>query len=116
MKRFLKNLSATLLITCLAFGIFSGCGASQKEAPETVETIHTEVAQETEPQVQETKDYASMVKLNLASETAKQEVTVKTFVDGDTTHFNVPDSIDPDGVLRARYLAINTPESTGKIE
>ena len=50
------------------------------------------------------------------SETAKQTVTVKMFIDGDTTHFYVPTSVSPNGVLMARYLAINTPESTGKIE
>ncbi len=61
-------------------------------------------------------DYAGMVKLNLSSETVKQEVSVKTFVDGDTTHFLVPTSVLPSGVLKARYLAINTPEITGKVE
>jgi len=61
-------------------------------------------------------DFAGSVTLNMLSETVKQEVTVKTFIDGDTTHFHVPASFSPDGVLKARYLAINTPESTGKIE
>lgn len=61
-------------------------------------------------------DYAAQVKLNWASDTLKQEVTVKTFVDGDTTHFFVPEAIVETGVLKARYLAVNTPESTGKIE
>ena len=61
-------------------------------------------------------DYAASVRLNWKSETAKQEVTVESFVDGDTTHFTVPKEIAADGVLKARYLAINTPESTGKIE
>ena len=61
-------------------------------------------------------DFASSVTLDMNSETAKAEVTVKTFVDGDTTHFHVSESVMPSGVLKARYLAINTPESTGKIE
>ena len=52
----------------------------------------------------------------MSSETKKQAVTVKTYVDGDTTHFNVPEDVIPGGVLKARYLAIDTPESTGKIE
>ena len=52
----------------------------------------------------------------MASETVKAEVTVKTFVDGDTTHFNVPSDVSESGVLRARYLAVNTPEITGKVE
>ena len=61
-------------------------------------------------------DWAGSVTLDMQSETAKQEVTVRTFVDGDTTHFNVPTEIEPSGVLKARYIAINTPESTGRIE
>ena len=61
-------------------------------------------------------DYASQVKLDRNSGTLQIEATVKSFIDGDTTHFNVDSSVCPDGVLKARYLAINTPESTGKIE
>lgn len=61
-------------------------------------------------------DYAATVKFDPNSGRAYTEATVKTFVDGDTTHFNVPTSVIPSGVLKARYLAINTPESTGQIE
>ena len=61
-------------------------------------------------------DYAAQIALNMASETVKQEVTVKTFIDGDTTHFNVPESVMSSGVFKARYLAVDTPESTGKVE
>ena len=58
-------------------------------------------------------DYAAQVKFNSASGRAYIKATVKTFVDGDTTHFDVSDrKIAPTGVLKARYLAINTPEST----
>ena len=62
------------------------------------------------------RDFASEVKLNMHSETVKQAVTVHSFVDGDTTHFDVPASVVDSGLLKARYLAVNTPESTGKIE
>ena len=51
-----------------------------------------------------------------SADTVKQEVTVKSFIDGDTTHFLVPEDVNPEGILKARYLAVNTPESTGKIE
>ena len=61
-------------------------------------------------------DYASGVKFDPTSGRNYQEVTVKTLVDGDTTHFNVPTSISKTGTIKARYLAINTPESTGQIE
>ena len=64
------------------------------------------------------KDFAAELKLDMSSNTKKQEVTVKTYIDGDTTHFYLPQGSDvtADGVIKARYLAINTPESTGKIE
>ncbi len=61
-------------------------------------------------------DFVDQLKLDMSTGTAKQEVTVKLFVDGDTTHFNFPGGDFPNGVLKARYLAVNTPESTGKIE
>lgn len=61
-------------------------------------------------------DYVSELKLDMDSPTLKQEATVKAYVDGDTTHFYVPKSVSSSGVLKARYLAINTPESTGRIE
>lgn len=72
-------------------------------------------------------DYVSSLKLDFSSNTKKQEVKVRLFVDGDTTHFdpitnstltpyNAADFEDTDGYIKARYIAINTPESTGKIE
>ena len=61
-------------------------------------------------------DFAGQLRLNMASETVQTHATVKTFVDGDTTHFLVPESVAASGVLRARYLAVNTPETTGKVE
>jgi endonuclease YncB( thermonuclease family) len=64
----------------------------------------------------ESVDYASSVKLDMNSPYKKQEVTVKLHIDGDTVHFNVPNSVNATGVLKARFLAVNTPESTGKIE
>ena len=62
-------------------------------------------------------DYVSQLKLDMDSETNKMVVTVKTYVDGDTTHFNDPNNeISDTGTIKARYIAINTPESTGRIE
>ena len=91
-----KFLSLILLL-CMVVGMMAGC-VNNSGKPEFI-------------------DYAAQVTLNLESdETIKQVVTVKNYIDGDTTHFNVPTSIEPSGVLKARYLACNTPESTGKIE
>lgn len=61
-------------------------------------------------------DYVGKTKLVMESNTKKLEVTVKSFIDGDTTHFNVPSDFSADGTLKARYMGVNTPESTGKIE
>ena len=61
-------------------------------------------------------DYVSQLDFNRGSETVKAEVTVKTYVDGDTVHFHVDEQVCESGVLKARFLAINTPECTGKIE
>lgn len=110
METTFKKAVSLFFISCLMFGVLSGCGAAEDQT--ALETADT--APMTQPA--EVQDYASAIKLDMNSETAKQEVTVHTFVDGDTTHFNVPSSVSSDGVLKARYLAINTPESTGKIE
>ena len=62
-------------------------------------------------------DYVAQTKLDMASESLKIEATVKSYIDGDTTHFHVSPSAEfPDGVVKARYLAIDTPESTGRLE
>lgn len=62
-------------------------------------------------------DYVAATKLDMTSETKKAEATVRSFIDGDTTHFYVTDTeMAPEGVVKARYLAIDTPESTGRIE
>ena len=68
------------------------------------------------------KDYVSKLKLDMSTDSLKQEVTVYKNIDGDTTHFKfkdsskLPEAAKEDGYFKARYMAINTPESTGKIE
>ncbi len=103
----LKKLTVLALVLCLTLSLF-GCTEQKQDS--------TTPPAATEAQSQETVDYASAVKLDMDSPTAKQEVTVKLFIDGDTTHFHVPTSVMANGVLKARYLAVDTPESTGKIE
>ena len=100
-----RKLLALCLVLCLILSVLAGCG----ENPQPTEPGTT-------PSGGETVDYAGQLKLNMSSSTLKQDVTVKTYVDGDTVHFNVPADVMPGGVLKARFLAINTPESTGKIE
>ena len=108
----LKRYLSLLMALILAVGLLAGCGEKAPDEGPTKPAPTGNSNSDTEDSV----DYAGAVKLNMSSGTAKQEVTVKQFVDGDTTHFFVPSSVMPGGVLKARYLAVNTPESTGKIE
>ena len=114
---YLKKSVILLLIVSLLVSCLYGCAETPAQPAETPQVIATEAPAAVEETVaMETVDYAASVKLDMSSETAKQAVTVKMFIDGDTTHFYVPTSVSGNGVLKARYLAINTPESTGKIE
>ena len=64
-------------------------------------------------------DYVSELKLDMNSDRAKiVDPKVHIYIDGDTTHFEIPTSVIPEanGILKARYISINTPESTGRIE
>lgn len=103
MKKFIKILSV-LMIVCLMLVVAVACNGDNGEGDggNTPEIEHV--------------DYVSQLTLDMNSTTLKQEVTVYNHVDGDTVHFNVPNSIRANGVLKARFLAVNTPESTGKIE
>lgn len=94
--KYTTKLLSVVLVVCMILCAFVACTPEENE-PEHV-------------------DYAASVKLDMNSSTLKEEVTVKSYIDGDTTHFHVPASVSPTRVLKARYLAINTPESTGKIE
>ena len=104
-----KKIVSLLLALCLVLGLAAGCGSDDKGGKN---------AEATDPAA-EFIDYAGQVELDMESDSAKCVLTVadiKGYVDGDTTHFYVPTSVSPNGVLKARYLAVNTPESTGKIE
>lgn len=106
MKYFSKIL-ILLLALVMATGCFAACG----------ETTPSDGTGESQSGVsEEFVDYASTVKFDPNSGRANTSATVKTYVDGDTTHFNVSDPTFTGGVLKARYLGINTPESTGQIE
>ncbi len=103
-----KKLYALLLALSLVLSCLAGCDSAPADG--TDPTVTTTVGG---PEI---IDYAASVKLDMDSDTLKQEVTVKSFIDGDTTHFFVPETVVHTGLLKARYLAVNTPESTGKIE
>ena len=100
------NKFRTYFLLFMVFALMLGaCGNAGPVQPEA-----------TEPTLGEFVDYAATLTLDMSSESAKEEVTVKTYVDGDTAHFYVSAAVHESGVLKGRFLGINTPESTGKIE
>ena len=109
----MKRILSLILTVLLVFGCLCGCSAQGPEPTESESKLPT-----SDPgfELPDLVDYAGEIALDLNSETVKEEVTVKTFIDGDTVHFNVSKDVHPSGVLKGRFLAINTPESTGKIE
>lgn len=98
------RLLALMLALIMSLAVFAACdkGGEDESSDDAAAVEHV--------------DYVDSLKLDMSSDTLKQEVTVKSYIDGDTTHFYFPGDKFPEGVLKARYLAINTPESTGKIE
>ncbi len=104
-----KTLSLILTLFC-AFGVFGAAASSfVEEAPQTAIQAAADG---------EKIDYAGQAVLDLNADSQTMEVTVKAFIDGDTTHFNTPASaqFNAQNLLKARYTAVDTPESTGKIE
>ena len=102
-----------LLVLPLLFGSLlgvAGCGNTNSSS-ENSENISSESSSE-----KQFVDYASQLKLDTSSSRARAEATVKLHIDGDTVHFNVPEGVGIDGVLKARFLGVDTPESTGKVQ
>ena len=106
----MKKLSFALSLLIL-LSVVTGCVSNQPAPSESVP-----LTQPSDATLPPFRDYVPELELNMASETAKVAASVKLFVDGDTVHFHVDDPAFPSGLLKARFLAINTPESTGKIE
>ena len=121
MKNFSKILIILLVLAMIA-GCFAACDQGEiTPGEETTTDVATELSTESSTQGEgstepEFIDYAEQVKFDPNSGRVSANVTVHAAIDGDTTHFNVPTSIVSTGILKARYLGINTPESTGVIE
>lgn len=122
---------ASLLVGFTCFGVVS-CGSSSSSQISS-EDISSEDARKTTPyeekQISEFIDYASNLKFDENSGRKYMKFSssdIKSLVDGDTSHFYVEDSKKSefpaqsstytDGILKIRYLAIDTPESTGQIQ
>lgn len=106
MKNKQFRLITLILLLCIVFSVVA-CNKGKDTATDGGDT----------PSGGEVIDYAGSIAFNPSStETKKLEVTVKLYIDGDTTHFHAPAGQFKNGVLKARYIGINTPESTGLIE
>ncbi len=108
MKNFSKFLILLLVLASVLTSLVAcdnGEAGKETDAETTADTAPAELV-----------DYAAEQKFDPNSGRAHVEATVHLYVDGDTTHFNVPAGTVHTGVLKARYLGINTPESTGQIE
>lgn len=95
-----------LLLATLTAGLFAGCQDSAGNSTSST------AGKELEPWV----DYVSQVKLDMNTSSKKLEVEVYNYVDGDTTHVCPVGSTSLADVMKIRYIAVNTPESTGQIE
>lgn len=105
MKKLNLRIISLLLLVCVVLSCFAGCDKDKdKEGGEPAAPTHV--------------DYAAELKLDMNSGTQKKEVEWgnRSHVDGDTSHFEVDRSFDPTGTVKARYLAVDTPETTGQIE
>lgn len=110
------KLTSLLILICIIIGTLVSCGEPCQhtnvvgnvcaDCGETVEVEHI--------------DYAGTIPFDKNDMTTRKvEVDkVHLFVDGDTVHFEIPENlgIGAGGVLKARFLAVDTPESTGRIE
>ena len=104
MKKNLFRLLSLLLVVCTVAAAFAACDLPFGKEPEPTEAPHI--------------DYVSQVKLDMNSSTQKKAVTWgdRSHIDGDTSHFEVEKEFDASKLMKVRYLAVNTPESTGQVE
>ena len=98
----IKKISAIVLLICVVLTSLVACGDKKPSGDKGG--------------VGKFIDYASEVKLDLNGANQTVEVKIKQLIDGDTTHFYIDDASFEGDIIKARYLAVNTPESTGQIE
>ncbi len=113
MKKFSRKILSVLFAAMMALPVFfvAACG-EEKKPDDGGDPTGGEPAK---------VDYVKALHLDMESNTKKLEVTIKNngLIDGDTTYFDPPADARSQfkgGYIKARYCAVNTPESTGKIE
>ena len=105
MKKTTIRILSFILSVFMIAAVFTACDQTPSDStPTTPATSHI--------------DYVDQLKLDLNSGRKTYEVRWgdRSHIDGDTSHFDVPRDFDSTGTLKARYLAVDTPESTGQIE
>ena len=127
MNKILKLLMLLIAIVMI-IGCFAACGQTDNndgtDSESNSDAINTDTAStdtgsgggDGKDDEEQFVDYASQLKFNPNSGKKWAYVTVKSYIDGDTTHFYIDNSLIPEGYVKARYLGINTPESTGIVE
>ena len=115
-KAFLRVI-CLLVLVCMMISVFAGCTPAGNDGttPNNGGNQNEQNNQPTGGQIKEV-DYAASVKLDMNSDSLKVEATVSSYVDGDTTWFNVDSNVMGVHEVKTRYIAVNTPESTGTIE
>ncbi|MBE6975581.1 MAG: hypothetical protein E7439_00050 [Ruminococcaceae bacterium] len=110
MKKTSLRILSLILSLCVIAAVFTACNNGSQENPGNSSTPSTPASTHV--------DYVGQLKLDLNSNRLRYEVQWgnHSHIDGDTTHFEVPRDFDSSGTVKARYLAIDTPESTGQIE
>lgn len=112
------KLISLLILICIIVSLLVSCG--EPDPCQHTNVVNNVCADCGETVQTEHIDYASSVTLDMSNmETVKAEVDkVHLFVDGDTVHFEVDENLPcaAGGIVKARFLAIDTPESTGRIE
>ena len=105
---------AWLLLACLLCGCSFGCAPQQPADGPTSAPAQSEAPASAAPA--EPVDYAAAVQPDDTGATAQLSVAVESFVDGDTAYFTFPTELAGEGPRKGRFLAVNTPEITGKVE
>ena len=117
-KRLLRVLLAAVFVLLLVLALW---GCKKKKPKNDVPAPTADVEEETWDYVRDPSltDFGTMVVLNTKDidadfdKTGRGVVTVEQFIDGDTVHFWNKSHTE---VIKARFLGIDTPESTGKVE
>ena len=127
-KNNILKLLSLLLALCTVVSAAAALASCKRDGPSNDTTV---AGNDTEPTDTEDEnvweyvrdpslpDFATMVTLNTSDinsdfdRTGRGLVTVEQFIDGDTVHFWNNSRTE---IIKVRFLAIDTPESTGKVE